>query len=126
MVCTSSHDLSIADSDFVKNHLVWDKWVTQEMTVWRDFHEFWLHAKVPVHILRYEDLCKNQEKALPELFKFLFNTESLKGTLIEKLIEKHIGEKAVEIYKPRKGLVNGNKDKFTKQMLEFCRENFST
>jgi len=33
--------------------------------------------------------------------------------LIEKRIELAVKEKAPEVYKPRKGLVNGNKDKFT-------------
>jgi len=66
-----------------------------------------------VHIIRYEDICKNAQASLTELFKFILNVESIEGTLIEKRIELAVKEKAPEVYKPRKGLVNGNKDKFT-------------
>lgn len=45
--------------------------------------------------------------------------ETLEGTLIEKRIELAAREKAPEVYKPRKGLVNGNKEKFTASMLKF-------
>jgi hypothetical protein len=57
MVCSGSHDLSIADSDYKKFYKVWNEFIEQEVTVWRDFHEFWLKAKIPVHIVRYEDIC---------------------------------------------------------------------
>ena len=49
--------------------------------------------------------------------KFILNTTSLEGTQISKNIELAIKEKAPEIYKPRKGQVNGNTDKFTEQNL---------
>lgn len=59
MVCSGSHDLSIHDDDFKKFFKTWNEFIEQEVTVWRDFHEFWLKAKIPVHIIRYEDICKN-------------------------------------------------------------------
>ena len=57
MVCSGSHDLSIADSDFALFSKHWAEFVEQEITVWKDFHDFWLRAKVPLHIIRYEDIC---------------------------------------------------------------------
>lgn len=56
MVCSGSHDLSIADHDFVQFQKYWHEFIQQEITVWRDFHEFWLKAKIPVHLIRYEDI----------------------------------------------------------------------
>ena len=56
MVCSGSHDLSIEESDFDKFPDHWTEFIQQEITVWKDFHDFWLKAKIPVHIIRYEDI----------------------------------------------------------------------
>lgn len=56
MVCSGSHDLSISDSDFEKFPDHWAEFIQQEITVWKDFHDFWLKAKIPVHVVRYEDI----------------------------------------------------------------------
>lgn len=52
------------------------------MTVWKDFHDFWLKARVPVHFVRYEDLCERPASVLPEMMKFIFNTEDISDTRI--------------------------------------------
>lgn len=39
--------------------------------------------------------------------------------MIEKRIELAVREKAPEVYKPRKGLVGGNRDKFTAAQMKF-------
>lgn len=57
MVCSGSHDLSVADDTYTKFPQHWSEFVQQEITVWKDFHEFWMKAKIPVHIIRYEDIC---------------------------------------------------------------------
>lgn len=56
MTATGSHDLSISDEDFVKHAKVWEEWVEQEVCIWKEFHDFWIKAKIPVHIIRYEDI----------------------------------------------------------------------
>ena len=58
MVCTGSHDLSISDHDFLSFHKYWTEFIEQEITVWKDFHDFWIQAKIPVHIVRYEDILQ--------------------------------------------------------------------
>jgi len=50
---------------------------------------------------------------LTELFKFILSVETIEGTMIEKRIELASKDKPPEVYKPRKGQVNGNKEKFT-------------
>ena len=82
MSLSGSHDLSVSEPDFKTFSKNFDSFVRQDMTVWKDFHEFWLKAKVPCHFVRYEDLCKRPEKALPEIMKFIFNTEDLTDTRI--------------------------------------------
>lgn len=80
--------------------------------MWKDFHDFWLKAKIPVHVIRYEDIVLNPVPVLSELCCFLLNAESIQGTKVEKYINLACQEKAPEVYKPRKGIVNGNKRKF--------------
>jgi len=45
--------------------------------------------------------------------KFVLNVNTIKGTQIEAYINLAIQEKAPEVYKPRKGVVNGNVAKFS-------------
>lgn len=86
MVCSGSHDLSIADSDFLQFHHYWDEFIQQEITVWRDFHMFWMKAKIPVHIVRYEDIMKTPVETMTSLMQFIFNVTTLQGTLLSSYI----------------------------------------
>jgi len=119
MVCSGSHDRSITDEDFVtfKNH--WAQFIEQEITVWKDFHDFWLKAKIPVHIIRYEDIVLRPEPTFTDLMKFILNVDTIENTRVAKYIKLAILEKAPEIYKPRKGKVNSNRAKFNPSQLEF-------
>ena len=58
MVSTGSHNRSIHDGDYSKFPKVWADFIQQDITVWKDFHDFWLNAKIPVHIIRYEDIVQ--------------------------------------------------------------------
>lgn len=87
MVCSGTHDLSIADADFTLFGKHWNEFIEQEVTVWNDFHDFWLKAKIPVHVIRYEDIVKRPELVLPELIKFILNVETIEGTFIQKMID---------------------------------------
>ena len=122
MVGSGTHDCSIADADFATHFQLWKEFIEQDITVWKDFHDFWLKAKIPVHIIRYEDISQRPQECLPQLFKFILNVESLSGTKVEEYIRLAIELTPAYDYKPRKGLVNGNKDKFSPNMLEHLRE----
>jgi len=56
---------------------------------------------------------------LGELIKFILNVESIAGTKVEKYIELACMERAPEVYKPRKGRVNNNMQKFKPIHLSF-------
>lgn len=77
MVCSGSHDLSITDKDFAQFQKYWHEFIQQEITVWRDFHEFWLKARIPVHLIRYEDILQRPVEALTNLMCYILNEESL-------------------------------------------------
>ena len=46
-----------------------------------------MKAKIPVHIIRYEDIVQKPEPTMSDLMKFILNVETLKGTKIEKYIK---------------------------------------
>lgn len=50
---------------------------------------------------------------MTNLMQFILNVDSIEGTKIAKFIELGVQEKAPEVYKPRKGLVGRNNDKFS-------------
>lgn len=35
--------------------------------MWKDFYDFWLNAKIPVHVIRYEDIVLNPTYAITHL-----------------------------------------------------------
>jgi hypothetical protein len=119
MVCTGSHNKSIHINDYTKFYEQWTEFIEQEITVWKDFHEFWLHAKIPIHVLRFEDIMLNPKPTLMKLMKFLLNDPNIEGTVVEKYIDLSVKDKAPEIYQPREGKVNINSDKFTQDHLNF-------
>lgn len=91
--------------------------------MWKDFHDFWLNAKVPVHLIRFEDIISKPKETMLSLFSFVLNQKDLKGSVIEKYIEMAVKEKAPEIYKPREGKINTNADKFNQEQLAFMMHN---
>lgn len=119
MVATGSHNRSIHDDDYIKYPKVWSDFIQQDITVWKDFHDFWLNAKIPVHIIRYEDIVQAPHPTLKNLLEFIMNMEDISGTKIEHYLKIAVNEASPQIYKPRVGKVMGNKDKFNKLQLEF-------
>mmetsp|Transcript_11080 Transcript_11080/g.16849 ORF Transcript_11080/g.16849 Transcript_11080/m.16849 type:complete len:293 (+) Transcript_11080:1450-2328(+) len=118
MVCTGTHHRSILDSDFKKFALIWMDFLQQDITVWKDFHNFWLKSKIPVHIIRYEDICEKPFPTLKSLVSFLTNKEDITGTKLEQYVRLACDESSPEIYKPREGKVNGNLKKFNRVQLD--------
>jgi hypothetical protein len=89
----------------------------QEITVWKDFHDFWLNSKVPVHLIRYEDILGNPKATMMSLMHLILNEPNIEGTVIERYVDLTVQEKAPEIYKPRQGQVNSNLEKYNKEEL---------
>lgn len=119
MVCTGSHNKSIHNDDYGKFPEQWDEFIRQEITVWKDFHDFWLKAKVPVHLIRYEDIIGKPKETMMKLMRFILNEPNIEGTVIERYVDLTVKEKAPEIYKPRQGQVNSNLSKFNKDQLQY-------
>ena len=59
LTCTRSHNNSIIDEDFITFRDIWHDFIEEEIKGWALFHDFWLKAKIPVHIIRFEDILTN-------------------------------------------------------------------
>ena len=120
LTMTDSHDLSLCDEDFVAFQKHWFEYVELEISVWRDFHEFWLNAEMPVHIIRYEDMVKRPRYAMTELMKFMYKLEDLEGTVIGQYVNMATEVAAPQKYAPRAGKAGmANIDKYDHELLTF-------
>lgn len=72
--------------------------VRQEISCWRDFHNFWVKKardeNFPVLFFRFEDIMQDPKKVLMDVFAFTLDRPSVEGTLIEKRIDYLIRKKA--------------------------------
>jgi len=65
--------------------------VKQEISCWRDFHNFWIakarDENFPVYFFRFEDITKDPKSVLEEVFAFSLEQESIQGTFVESKID---------------------------------------
>lgn len=77
-----------------------DQFINDASEEWVKFSEYWMSIdrKIPVYIIKYEDLISNPYSTLVNLFWFLLSCkkDNIKGTLIDLLIKD-----AVKKYKPQ-------------------------
>lgn len=94
MMATQSHTKSIPEDKIDKLKDLWELFVSDEITTWRDFHEYWTKSPqhVPTYVVRYEDLLSSPYQTLLGIFRFLLDVEgSLEGTWVEKRIKEVAG-----------------------------------
>ena len=81
-----------------------------------------LSTRIPTYILRFEDLIMNPEPILNELFCFLLDVDTIKGTVIEKRIfeisDQGFTAKSVYALKNTSKDLNKNADMYNKKLLE--------
>ena len=65
----------------------WTEMVKQEITLWRDFHRYWIETK-DVYFLRFEDLTSDPLTTLTGIFQYLLGVSTLEGTEIENRISQ--------------------------------------
>jgi hypothetical protein len=51
-----------------------------------------LNAKIPVHIIRYEDIVQKPEPALKSLLEFILNVDSISGTKVMHFLKIAVKE----------------------------------
>ncbi|CAB1121182.1 unnamed protein product [Ectocarpus sp. CCAP 1310/34] len=71
MALTNTHDRSLHDAVYEEFQEFWDGMIRNEMKVWERFNTYWLSRRVPVHVVRYEDLLSDPEATLLGLVAFI-------------------------------------------------------
>ena len=83
---SQTQNKSIKQTDFHENEKLegdWDAMVKQEISLWRDFHEFWINdATIPVHFFRYEDLTNDPSAVLTGIFEFVLEQKIPSDSLL--------------------------------------------
>lgn len=76
---------------------MWNDFVKQEMTCWRDFHNYWIKRardeNLPLYHFRFEDITKDPKQVLMDVFSFSLAKESVQGTLIEAKVDYLMAKK---------------------------------
>jgi len=122
MTATQTHDMQIFEEDYHLLDKIFKDFVEQEVTVYRDFNNFWLKQKIPVHLMRFEDILLNPMYAYTEAMKFIFGVTSIEGTVLEKHINMVCGGQAPKIYEPKGARTMKNYDRYSKEQIDFIYE----
>jgi len=120
LMSTSTHTTSLTVEDRKKYAILFGEMAKKEILVWRDFHEYWLKQKIPLMVVRYEDLIRDTVRVVSKVIKFVLEINSM--TFFEDRIQRAIGEEQVEKlgpYKARSGGIGKSltKGNYTPQLL---------
>ncbi len=76
--------MSVKDESKYPNEF--DAMMRNEITVWRDFHNYWIKQAretiLPVYFCRYEDIIAEPDKEISEIFKFMLNVNNIEGIFV--------------------------------------------
>jgi len=120
LMSTNTHTTSVTKEDRKKHAKIFADMARKEVLVWRDFHEFWLKQKIPLLVVRYEDLIRWTTKVIGKVVKFVLEVNSM--TFFEDRIQRAIGEDQIEKlgpYKVRSGGIGKSltKGNYSAQLL---------
>eukprot|EP00357_Protocruzia_adherens_P022473 CAMPEP_0114988382 /NCGR_PEP_ID=MMETSP0216-20121206/9564_1 /TAXON_ID=223996 /ORGANISM="Protocruzia adherens, Strain Boccale" /LENGTH=383 /DNA_ID=CAMNT_0002351149 /DNA_START=111 /DNA_END=1262 /DNA_ORIENTATION=- len=101
MMSTISHKENANWTDNKRKEL-WSIFLERGLAQMKEYYETWATAKIPVFVIRYEDLKTNPAEVLPEILKFLFHHEDLPEEITQR-IQKTLDSGSKAIYPPRKG-----------------------
>ena len=80
------------DQNYLEDHFDWwDKWVNAQTENLANSHAYVIDKvtkKIPSLFIRFEDLVRNPEQALTDVFKFVLDRDSISGTVLERRIRE--------------------------------------
>mmetsp|Transcript_23706 Transcript_23706/g.37864 ORF Transcript_23706/g.37864 Transcript_23706/m.37864 type:complete len:414 (-) Transcript_23706:2276-3517(-) len=109
MILTQTHTLTIKDDEFKKYAEIWDHFVREEIGIWKEFHEHWLsrvlNQKIPVLLVRYEDLLEHRSVTFERIAKFVLKVDTLDGSGFENVVKEICADdhRNLGVYVPRSG-----------------------
>ena len=72
MQLSANHEMSLDESQYERFSEIWNEHVLTEAKVWAEFHNYWLDQKIPLLIIRYEDLLSHRDRELGRMYRFLY------------------------------------------------------
>ena len=132
MQLTATHTQSLEDGEYERFGDVWDTFVREEADMWVKFHEYWLGTKIPLLVVRYEDLVNDKENEMARIARFL-NAPSAAGAggaaagpalPVDFEAKRHhfASKEAGLVYKPRSGRVRPKLDHFSEAQQDAVLE----
>jgi len=112
LMSTNTHTTSLTAEARKKYAKLFGDMAKKEILVWRDFHEYWLKQKIPLMVVRYEDLIRDTVKVVSHVIKFVLEINSM--TFFEDRIQRSIGDEQVEKLGPYKARSGGIGKSLTK------------
>lgn len=112
LMSTSSHNTTLTKAERKKHAKIFADMAKKEIMVWRDFHEFWLKQKIPLLVIRYEDLIRWTSKVIGKVVKFVLEVNDM--TFFEDRIQRALGETKIENLGPYKARSGGIGKSLTK------------
>lgn len=119
LMMTGAHTNTIDDDTRERHAKVWEEFVLKEIQVWNKFHKFWLEQKIPLLLVRYEDLTRYPEAVMVEVLKFtleLKTTEFADWRVQRCIVDEDITK--LGSYKPRSGGIGKSLSKYSPELLQ--------
>eukprot|EP00529_Nitzschia_sp_RCC80_P016387 CAMPEP_0113443282 /NCGR_PEP_ID=MMETSP0014_2-20120614/2054_1 /TAXON_ID=2857 /ORGANISM="Nitzschia sp." /LENGTH=674 /DNA_ID=CAMNT_0000334225 /DNA_START=24 /DNA_END=2048 /DNA_ORIENTATION=+ /assembly_acc=CAM_ASM_000159 len=121
LMTTNTHNTSMSTEERKKYQKLFAGMARKEILVWRDFHEWWLQQKIPILVIRYEDLIRYTDEVISKVIKFVLEVKDM--DFFEKRIDRFIRQESVEnigAYRPRSGGIGKSLTKgvYTPQLLQ--------
>jgi hypothetical protein len=111
LMAGSSHTASLPTELFTTFADLWEKFIEHETQIWIGFHKFWLEAatkKIPILLVRYEDILANRDDVTRQMIDFMGETRAPVECLVEK-------SRTATLYKPRNKTNEGKAEQWFPQ-----------
>ena len=119
LMTTNTHTTSLTEAQRAKAATAFAEMAKKEILVWRDFHEYWLQQKIPLMVIRYEDLIRYTDKVMHRVIQFVLEIKQM--GFWEYRLDRCIREEQIEklgSYKPRSGGIGKALSKYPPELLQ--------
>jgi Sulfotransferase domain len=67
---TNTHTKKVTDQVYQDHYKFYQDLIRNEMQIWLAFHKFWMAHKIPILLVRYEDLMEHPQRELERILMF--------------------------------------------------------
>jgi hypothetical protein len=127
LMTTNTHTTDLKEEMREKYVGVWEEMVLKEIQVWKRFHNYWLSQRIPVLLIRYEDLIRHPDQVLKKVVQFVLEIRDM--TFFENRIQQCVSEDQIESlgsYKPRSGGIGKSLKRYSPDLLRTMNVSVTT